>query len=97
MMMWSAKERAFAMEQYFKLGESIIAVRRAFKVNLNLKRHEEPPSHKTILAWVRKFRETAKATTQIKHGCPGRKETSKRCVQLCRKVRADQLVDTHRR
>lgn len=65
---WSAKQRSFVVEQYFKLGESVVAVRRAFKLEFKLKRHENPPDHKTILGWVKNFRETAKAVTEVSHG-----------------------------
>ncbi len=37
MQLWSVKQRGFAVEQYFKLGESVLVVRRTFKVQFGLK------------------------------------------------------------
>lgn len=83
------KQRAFAVEQHLSVAKVFVAVRRAFKTEFKLKRHENSPDHKTILAWVKEFPRDfiiAKAITERNHGhrrssrSLSQNETLRRCA-----------------
>ena len=64
---WSAAHRAFAVETFFKNGDSAIRTQRIFRQHFNIGRHGHVPDRHTINNWVRKFRTTA-STEDKKHG-----------------------------
>ncbi len=92
MVRWNATHRAFAVEAYIRYDEKMVLVRREFKRKFGLKRHENPPHHKTILLWVKNFRESAKATSASK---PGRRR-SVRTPENVEKVRVAVLASPGR-
>lgn len=55
---WSVEHRVFAVEQFLRNNESIVAVTRAFRCHFNVPHRGAVPYRDLILEWVRKFRET---------------------------------------
>lgn len=56
---WTASQCAFSVEQYFQLGESVVAVRHAFKIQYKLK---DTKILQITKRWVKNFREKAEVT-----------------------------------
>jgi hypothetical protein len=53
--------RAFAIETFFKNGESVVVTHRLFRRHFNIERHGRIPERHTITNWVNKFRTTSSA------------------------------------
>jgi len=60
-MVWSNKQRAFAVETYFSHSHSIVAVQRVFRTRYQIRPRDRVPDQKSILLWVENFRETGSA------------------------------------
>ena len=69
---WSAQQRAFVLETFFKNNESVIVTQRAFRRHFSVHRNDSVPSRNTILLWVANFREMASALKKIP---PGKQRT----------------------
>ena len=69
-MAWSTDHRAFVAETYFKCGDSVIAAQRQFCTHFGVGRHGRVPNRKTILLWIRNFRQTSSALKQKSPGRP---------------------------
>ena len=67
-MAWSTEHRAFVVT-YFKWGDSVIAAQRQFHTHFGVGRHGRVPNRKTVLLWIRNFRQTSSA---LKWKSPGR-------------------------
>ena len=57
-MVWSNKQRAFAVETYFSQSHSIVAVQHAFRTRYQIPPRDRVPDRKSTLLWVENFRET---------------------------------------
>ena len=68
-MAWSTEHRAFVVESYFECGDSVIDAQRQFRTHFGVGRHGRVPNRKTILLWIRNFRQTSSA---LKRKSPGR-------------------------
>ena len=68
-MAWSTEHRAFVMDTYFKCGDSVIVAERQFPTHFGVGRHGRAPNRKTILLWIRNFRQSSSA---LKRKSPGR-------------------------
>ena len=68
-MAWSTEHRAFVVETYFKCGDSVIASQHQFRTHFGIGRHGRVPNRKTILLWIRNFRQTS---SPLKQKFPGR-------------------------
>ena len=68
-MAWSTEHRVFVMATYFKYGDTVIAAKRQFCIHFGVDRHGRVPNRKTILLWIRNFRQTSSA---LKLKSPGR-------------------------
>jgi len=73
-MVWSVKQRGFAVRTFFENGHSFIATMRAFRLHFNLARHDTVPHRNVIANWVRTFEETG---STLKLQGSGRSKTSK--------------------
>ena len=67
---WSSEHRAFAVETFFKNGDSATVTQRVFRRHFNIGRNGKVPTRQTILNWVKQFRETASATSTKPPGRP---------------------------
>jgi len=56
-MVWSNKQRTFAVETYFLQSHSIVVVQRAFRTRYQIPPRDQVPDRKSILLWVENFRE----------------------------------------
>ena len=65
----SNEHRAFVMDTYFKCGDSVIAAQRLFRNHFGVRRYGREPNRKTIMLWIRNFRQTSSA---LKLKSPGR-------------------------
>jgi len=54
---YTAKERAFCVEAYFR-DKSVVKVHRAFRKQFKVKSNESVPTRKSIFRWVEDFRES---------------------------------------
>lgn len=61
-MRWNSEERAFTVEVYFSNGKSVIATQRAFRRHFNVAPLGRVPDGKSILYWVKSFRNTGNVT-----------------------------------
>ena len=66
---WSSEHRAILVETYFKCGDSVIASQRQFRSHFGVGRHGRVLNSKTILLWIRNFRQISSA---LKRESPGR-------------------------
>jgi len=73
-MVWSGKQRGFAVRTFFENGRSFIATQRAFWLHFNLARHDIVPHRNVIANWVRTFEETG---STLKLQGSGRPKTSR--------------------
>ena len=55
MFQWREEHRAFAVEQYFLLGKSMVKTRRAFRSHFKITNPKKLPSPQLIYAWIRKL------------------------------------------
>ena len=62
---WISEHHAFVVETYFICGDSVIAAERQFRTHFGVGR---VPNRKTILLWIRNFRQTSSA---LKRKSPG--------------------------
>ena len=67
-MTWNTEHCAFVVETYFKWGDSVIAAQRQFRTHFGVGRHGRVSNRKTILFWIRYFRQTSSA---LKRKSPG--------------------------
>jgi hypothetical protein len=56
---WLAAHRAFAIETFFKNGESVVVTQRLFRRHFNIGRHGRISECHTITNWVNRFRSSA--------------------------------------
>ena len=68
-MAWSTEHRVFVVDTYFKCGDSMIAAQRQFHIHFGMGQHGKVPNRKTILLWIRNFRQTS---SPLKRKSPGR-------------------------
>ena len=68
-MAWSTEHRAFVVETCFKCGDSVIAAQHQFRTHFGIGWLGRVPNRKTILLWIRNFRQTSSA---LKRKSPGR-------------------------
>lgn len=73
---WTPQHRAFAVEAYFKNGESVIIAQRKFRVHFHISAHGKIPSSRAIRMWVKNFRETGSALKKKPGGSVRRVRTS---------------------
>lgn len=66
MVFWSPEHRAYAVEVFFKNGDSYVRTQRLFRSHFNVGRHGDVPDRSTIANWVRLFKNTS--STQGKPG-----------------------------
>ncbi|KAJ8966598.1 hypothetical protein NQ317_015429 [Molorchus minor] len=55
---WSVEHRVFAVEEFIRNNESIVAVTRALAGRFNIPPRGSVPKRDTILSWVHNFRTT---------------------------------------
>jgi hypothetical protein len=58
---WSEEHQAFTVETYLKNNDSVVLTQRIFRRHFNVHRNGSVPSRKTLLLWVKNFRETLSA------------------------------------
>jgi hypothetical protein len=58
---WLAAHRAFAIETFFKNGDSVVVTQRLCRRHFNIGRHGRIPERHTITNWVNKFHTTSSA------------------------------------
>ena len=75
-MAWSTEHLAFVVETYFKCGDFVIAAQRQFHTHFGIARQGRLPNRKTILLWMRNFRQTSSALKRKSPGTPCRVCTS---------------------
>jgi len=71
---WNAVQRAFAVETFFKSGESYIKTMRAFCRNFKISPRKPIPSRNTLKLWVHNFREKG-SVLKSKH--PGQQRSTR--------------------
>ena len=71
---WSAEQRAFAVETYFKHNESVTTTLREFRKRFSIPPRKPMPSPNTIRRWVNNFRSTSSA---LKNPPPGPRRWSR--------------------
>ena len=78
-MVWSGEQCGFVIETFFKNGDSVIAIQRAFRTHFQLGRRARVPSWNTILRWVDSVRATG---STLKKKPPGRPKTVCMAINL---------------
>lgn len=63
---WSTEHRVFCAEKFIQFN-SVIAVQRCFRRQFNVRQY---PQHKTILSWIRKWRELGSIVNKKSSGRP---------------------------
>lgn len=61
---WSVEHRVFAVEEFIRNNESIVAVTRAFRRRFNIPPRGSVPKRDRILSWVHNFRTTGSCAPQ---------------------------------
>ena len=69
-MPWTGTHRAFVAENFITNGESVTATLRNFRTHFHLSRHDPVPDRKSILLWVKNFRDTGSALKRKPFGRP---------------------------
>ncbi|XP_045504404.1 uncharacterized protein LOC123701036 [Colias croceus] len=69
-MSFTGEQRAFCVRAYFQNNNSLIRVRRLYRLNYRLRHIDETPSNSTILSWIRSFNTTGNTTGSKKSGRP---------------------------
>lgn len=69
-MRWTGEQRGFVVETFFKNGESIVAMQRAFRRQFNLNRKDCVPDSKTIRKWISNVKTTGSAVPKKPAGRP---------------------------
>lgn len=67
---WSSEHHAFAVECFFKNGDSATVTQRELRRRFNIGRNGKVPTRQTILNWVENFRLTASALPKKNSGRP---------------------------
>ena len=75
-MAWNSEHRAFVVETYFKCGDFMIAAQRQFRTHFDVDWQGRVPNRKTILLWIRNFRQTSSALKWKSPGIPRSVRTS---------------------
>ena len=70
MVYFTKEQRAFAIECYFRSGESVVRVQRDFCKHFAIPPRKRIPARGTILNWVKNFRQTADASNRKPTGRP---------------------------
>ncbi|XP_073979190.1 uncharacterized protein isoform X1 [Rhodnius prolixus] len=83
---YTAKERAFCVEAYFR-DKSVVKVHRAFRKQLKVKSNESVPTRKSILRWVENFRESGKTTDKIHPGAKRTVRTPENIGKVCQAIK----------
>ena len=82
-MPWTGTHRAFVMENFITNGESVTATLRNFRTHFHLNRHDPVPDRKSILLWVKNFRDTGSALMRKPSGRP-RSDRTPENIQIVR-------------
>ena len=69
-MPWTGTHHAFVVENFTTNGESVTATLRNFRTHFHLSRHDPVPDRKSILLWVKNFRDTGSALKRKPSGRP---------------------------
>ena len=67
-MLWSREHRAFAVNNFFSNGRSLVATQRAFRARFEIPPHRLVPGRNSILSWVIAFRECG-SVAKPRNGC----------------------------
>ena len=70
-MPWTGTHRAFVVENFITIGESVTVTLRNFRTHFHLSRHNPIPDRKSILLWVKNFRDTGSALKRKPSGRQG--------------------------
>ena len=65
---WTGAQRAFAVNTFYKYGDSFVIVQREFRREFGIHRNRAVPSAHAIKTWVRNFEATGSALKK-KGGC----------------------------
>ena len=65
---WTGAQRAFAVNTFYKYGDSFVIVQREFRREFGIHRNRAVPSAHAIKTWVRNFEATGSALKK-KSGC----------------------------
>uniref|UniRef100_A0A146LCR5 BESS domain-containing protein n=2 Tax=Lygus hesperus TaxID=30085 RepID=A0A146LCR5_LYGHE len=82
---WGVVHRVFALDEFLKNGESVVAVQRAFRIRFNIGRHGTVPSRNTLMRWVTSFRSTGSVMKKKPPG-PARTATTEENVERVREA-----------
>ena len=82
-MPWTGTHCAFVVENFITNGESVTATLRNFRTNFHLSRHDPVPDQKSILLWVKNFRDTGSALKRKLSGRPRSVQTPEN-IQIAR-------------
>ena len=74
-MAWNSDHCSFVVETYFKCSDSVIAAQRQFPTYFGVGRHGRVPNRKTILLFIRNFRQTSSALKRKSSDRPRSVET----------------------
>ena len=69
-MPWTGTHRAFVVENFTTKSESVTATLRNFRTHFHLSRHDPILDRKSILLWVKNFRDTGSALKRKPSGRP---------------------------
>jgi hypothetical protein len=58
---WAGSQRAFAVKEFYRNGDSVTAAQRECRRHYNVGRHARVPSCHAIKTWVKNFEETGSA------------------------------------
>ena len=86
------EERAFAVECYFRCGESVKCVQREFRKRFAIPPRGRIPQRATILNWVKNFRLSSNANDRVKSGRP----RNVRTLENVERVRVSLQTSPHR-
>jgi len=65
-MVWLGEHRTFIVGEFIKIGGSLVATQRAFRIRFALGRREAVPDKKTIYRWVSNFKQTGQTLEALK-------------------------------
>lgn len=83
---WSGAHRAFAVEQYFKNGESLVRARRTFCSHFDIRRLNDGPSTQLIWSWVQRFRQEGTVVNRPPTGPSTSVATPERVAQVQQEI-----------
>lgn len=94
---WSGEYRAFAIEAFFKSGDSYVSARRQVCSRYNIRRLSDGPSVNLIRSWVQRFRETSSALNTPQPGPSRTSRTTENIREVERSLRENPRISVRKR